>query len=78
MFTTLTSSSYTISSYPENQLKPAVSFHVGDDIPLYPLVMTYALYWVKDILLYWVTQENLIEFLLQSSLPYISFGDGPY
>jgi len=23
-------------------------------------------------------QENSIEFLLQSSLPYIPFGDGPY
>jgi len=26
---------------------------------------------VKKQLLYWVTQENLIEFLIQSSLPYI-------
>jgi len=34
--------------------------------------------WVKDTFLYWVTQENSIEFLLQSSLPYIPFGDGPY
>ena len=26
---------------------------------------------IKDILLYWITQENLMEFLVQTSLPYI-------
>jgi len=31
----------------------------------------------KDMLLYWVTQENLIEFLSTGHLPYIQTTDGP-
>jgi len=43
---------------------------------LSPHSLILTLCWVKGTLLYWVTQENSIEFLLQSSLSYIPFGDG--
>ena len=37
LFTTLTSGSYTVNSYLENQLKLVVSFYVSNNIPLHSL-----------------------------------------